>query len=175
MRQQGSYDIETEDEPLCQRVARTIEREGAGVQVAPNDEPTRSSQYVDVDTEPFGRVYDAIMDEHDAYASPVKSDLHTSGAFGYDTTRIWFSEIEENDGTDEDPPSFAEYVEENVFTQGGYVFDDEQFAPTYDLAVAENDDGFGFTLPSDIENAIDDDGVVFRGVKDGWVVLDDAR
>lgn len=71
-------------------------------------------------------------------------------------------------------PTFKEYLRENVFTLGNYVFDPDKdmMADTY---LAENDDGSGVIINTDLESAFEDENVEVREIRDGFVGLNDLR
>jgi hypothetical protein len=69
--------------------------------------------------------------------------------------------------------SFTDYLRENVFTVGTYVFDTKR--KWGDVGVSEYDDGSGHINTNDMDRAHGDENVSVITVNGGKLILDDDR
>lgn len=70
------------------------------------------------------------------------------------------------------PPSFEDYLRENVFTKGGYWIGEHG---ENTVAVSEFKDGGGYVCDADMKRALDDENVEIITVDHGKLILKDDR
>lgn len=152
----------------------------------------RNDQTVELDAEEVVAAIDEVADEHDDSARSGESlvvrngaairdefVIHGDGARDSDlfvvtedgaSSLIQGEELRERAEDAIDEP-FEDYLRENVFTSGTYVFEDHGNG----AKVAEFDDGAGYMFGECVENAVEDDSVGVYGIRDGWLIVIDER